>query len=112
MSPDHVEVREQYRARLSRHASKGTVFGLLSLVSKDGQLHAIAATAPGDADQAIASNSLVRISSLTKPIAAAATLTLAERGRLNIDDPIERFIPELAGRRVLRRVDAPLDDTE
>jgi CubicO group peptidase (beta-lactamase class C family) len=112
MSSDQLEARERYRARLSRHTSSKTVSGLLSLVSKDGLIHAIAATAPGEADQAIAPTTLVRISSLTKPIAAAATFALAERGRLKIDDPIERFIPELTGRRVLRRVDAPLDDTE
>jgi CubicO group peptidase (beta-lactamase class C family) len=97
MSSDQLEARERYRARLSRHTSSKTVSGLLSLVSKDGLIHAIAATAPGEADQAIAPTTLVRISSLTKPIAAAATLALAERGRLNIDDPIERFIPR-AGR--------------
>jgi CubicO group peptidase (beta-lactamase class C family) len=49
---------------------------------------------------------------MTKPIAAAATMALIERGRLALDDPIERFIPELADRRVLRRVDGPLADTE
>jgi CubicO group peptidase (beta-lactamase class C family) len=112
MSPDQLDTTESYRALLSRHVSSKAVSGLLSLVSKDGVIQAIAAMAPTAAGHAIAPNSLVRISSLTKPIAAAATLALAERGRLDIDDPIERFIPELAGRRVLRRVDAPLDDTE
>ena len=112
MSLDHLDARKAYRARLDRHASSKTVSGFLSIVSKNGLIHEIAATAPGETEQAITPRSLVRISSLTKPIAAAATLALAERGRVNIDDPIERFIPELAGRRVLRRVDAPLDDTE
>jgi CubicO group peptidase (beta-lactamase class C family) len=112
MSPDRLDTTESYRALLSRHVSSRAVSGLLSLVSKDGVIQAIAATAPSAAGHAIAPSSLVRISSLTKPIAAAATLALAERGRLDIDDPIERFIPELAARRVLRRLDAPLDDTE
>ena len=112
MSPEQVDAQEQFRARLSRHASTKAVSGLVSLISKDGVIHAITAMAPGEAAHAIAPNSLVRISSLTKPIAAAATLALAQRGRLDLDDPIERFIPELGARRVLRRVDAPLDDTE
>jgi CubicO group peptidase (beta-lactamase class C family) len=107
-----VDATERFRARLSRHATSKAVSGLLSLISKDGKVQAITAIAPGGAGQAIAPTSLVRISSLTKPIAAAAALALAERGRLDLDDPIERFIPELAARRVLRRIDAPLDDTE
>jgi CubicO group peptidase (beta-lactamase class C family) len=39
-------------------------------------------------------------------------MALVERGLLGLDDPIDRLIPELRARRVLRRVDAPLDDTE
>lgn len=56
-------------------------------------------------------DALVRISSNTKPMAAALTLALADDGVLALDDPIERFVPELAGRRVLRRLDASLNDT-
>jgi CubicO group peptidase (beta-lactamase class C family) len=45
------------------------------------------------------------LASLTKPVCAAALLTLADEGRLAIDDPVSRYIPEFAepGRvRVLR----------
>lgn len=51
----------------------------------------------------------MRISSNTKPMVAALALSLVEDGTLAVDDPVERFVPELAGRRVLRRLDAPLD---
>lgn len=54
---------------------------------------------------------LVRISSNTKPMAAALTLALADDGTLALDDPVERFVPELRDRRVLRRLDASLEDT-
>ena len=56
-------------------------------------------------------DALVRISSNTKPMAAALALSLAEEGALALDDPVERLVPELADRRVLRRLDGPLDDT-
>ena len=49
---------------------------------------------------------------MTKPIVAAATMLLIERGRFGIDDPVETFIPELANRRVLRSVNASHDDNE
>ena len=56
-------------------------------------------------------DSIFRISSDTKPITAAATLALAAEGLLDIDEPVDRLLPELADRRVLRRMDGPLDDT-
>jgi len=36
---------------------------------------------------------------------------LVEDGKLALDDAVDRWLPELAGRRVLRRIDGPLDDT-
>ena len=38
-------------------------------------------------------------------------LTLVEDGTLRLDDPIDDLVPELANRRVLRAIDAELDDT-
>lgn len=52
-----------------------------------------------------------RIASLTKPIIAAATMMLVEDGRLALDQPVDRLLPELADRRVLTRIDGPLDQT-
>jgi CubicO group peptidase (beta-lactamase class C family) len=57
-------------------------------------------------------DAVVRISSNTKPMIAALTLLLAQDGVLALDDPVERFLPELADRRVLRRLDGRLDHTE
>jgi CubicO group peptidase (beta-lactamase class C family) len=56
-------------------------------------------------------DSLFRIASLTKPVTAVAALTLAGEGLLRLDEPVDRLLPELAGRRVLRRIGGPLDDT-
>ena len=55
--------------------------------------------------------SLFRIASTTKPITAAATLALVREGLLELDEPVDRLLPELADRRVLRRMDGALDDT-
>jgi len=56
-------------------------------------------------------DTLFRIASLTKPITAAAAMILVEEGRIGLDEPLDRWLPELAARRVLRRIDAPLHDT-
>lgn len=57
-------------------------------------------------------DTIFRMASASKPVTAAAVMVLVEDGRLRLDDPVERWLPELADRRVLRRVDGPLDDTE
>lgn len=48
---------------------------------------------------------------MTRPITAAATLVLVADGRLALDQPIDGVLPELVDRRVLRRLDGPVDDT-
>lgn len=56
-------------------------------------------------------DTIFRISSMTKPIIAVATLILLEECVVRLDEPVERLLPELAGRRVVRRIDGPVDDT-
>ena len=48
---------------------------------------------------------------MTKPMTAVAALALVREGRLRLDEPVDRLLPELAERRVLRRMDGPLDET-
>jgi hypothetical protein len=50
-------------------------------------------------------------SSITKPITAVATMILVEDSKLQLEAPIDRWLPELSARRVLERPDAPLDRT-
>ena len=55
---------------------------------------------------------IFRVFSNTKLITSCAALLLFEEGRFQLDDPIERFIPQLANRRVLRPGATSLDETE
>jgi CubicO group peptidase (beta-lactamase class C family) len=71
----------------------------------------VGAVEPGG-EEPLPVDALVRISSITKPMIAALTMALVDAGVLALADPVERFLPELAERRVLRRLDGPLEDTE
>ncbi len=51
-------------------------------------------------------STVFRIASMSKSFAAAAILQLRDEGRLSLDDPAERYVPELAGLRYPTR-DAP-----
>src|ERR1700729_849172 len=88
----------------------GAVPGAIVGVLQDGRVSLDAAgwTSPGGGT-AMDVDTPVRISSNTKPIAAALTMSLAQDGVLSLQDPVERFVPELADRRVLSRLDGPLE---
>ncbi len=90
----------------------GEVPGAVVGVLQGGQasVAAVGTTVPGGAI-ALPVDAVMRISSNTKPMVAAVALLLVQDGVLHLDDSIEAFIPELTGRRVLRRLDGPLDDT-
>ncbi len=49
----------------------------------------------------ITPQSIFRIASMTKPITAVAAMQLVERGRLKLDDPVSKHLPELAHLQVL-----------
>jgi CubicO group peptidase (beta-lactamase class C family) len=59
----------------------------------------------------LGADTLLRLSSLTKPVLAAATLCGVEDGLLAVDDPIDRWLPEFAAPRVLRTAGSELADT-
>jgi methyl acetate hydrolase len=54
----------------------------------------------------LAADALFRIASMTKPVTSVALMQLIEHGRLTLDDPAEKFLPELAGLKVIENFDA------
>ncbi|MFG2003718.1 serine hydrolase domain-containing protein [Spirillospora sp. NPDC048911] len=96
---------------LAGHVERGAAPGLVSVVCRHGEAHVdpIGAQAVGGAP--MRADAIFRITSMTKPVTAVATLILAEECLVRLDEPVDRLLPELAGRRVLRTVDGPLDDT-
>ena len=56
----------------------------------------------------MATDAIFRISSMTKPVTAVATLSCVEDGLFRLDEPVDRLLPELADRSVLEHQDAPL----
>jgi CubicO group peptidase (beta-lactamase class C family) len=54
----------------------------------------------------LTADALFRIASMTKPIASVALMQLVEQGRVGLDDPAEKYLPELAGLQVFESFDA------
>jgi CubicO group peptidase (beta-lactamase class C family) len=103
---------DELRAIAEGHVASGFVPGLVVLVSSAGQAHVEAiGTLSFDGGAPVTRDSLFRIASITKPVTGAVTMALIEEGLIGLDEPVDRLLPELAGRRVLRAIDGPLDET-
>jgi CubicO group peptidase (beta-lactamase class C family) len=98
-------------AAAQRHVADEQVPGLVALVARGGQVHVEALGGLAVGGPPVARDSIFRIASTTKPITAAVTLAVAAEGLIELDEPVDRLLPELADRRVLRRMDGPLEDT-
>lgn len=63
-----------------------------------------------EADVPLGEDHLFRVFSNTKLVTSCAVLLLVEQGKLALDDPIERYLPELGQRQVLRPGATRIDD--
>ncbi len=100
------------REALSGHVREGGIPGIVALVSRRGEVHVEALGRQSlEGDAPMRRDTIFRISSMTKPITAAAALILVEQCKLRLDDPVDDFLPELASRRVLKSLEGPLEDT-
>ena len=86
--------------------------GLVSLVSRRGETHVdVFGHHEFERRASLQRDSIFRIASITKPVTAVAAMILIEECKLRLDESIDAWLPELANRRVLKRIDAELDDT-
>src|SRR6185312_3640165 len=53
----------------------------------------------------LTTDALFRIASMTKAITSVALVQLIEQGRLGLDDPAEKYLPELVGLKVIESFD-------
>lgn len=92
---DAARLRE-IPARLQRFVEGGQIAGAVTLVARHGQV--ISREAVGQADLAtgrpMRTDSLFWIASMTKPMTAAAVLALQDDGKLSVQDPVAKHLPE------------------
>ena len=98
--------------QLDVQVAAGRFPGYVAGVSYRGevQVHA-SGTLAADGAGPVRADSLFRVASLTKPVAGALTLALAEDGVISLDEEVGRLLPELAAPRVLADPAGPLTDT-
>ncbi|WP_341719456.1 serine hydrolase domain-containing protein [Micromonospora sp. FIMYZ51] len=103
------------RQLLERHVESGLVPGAVAVLARKGEVHVVAtgrlAFEGVGSSTPMAGDTICRLGSMSKPIAAACAMTLVEDGTLRLDDPVDDLLPELAKMTVLTDPHGPLDDT-
>jgi CubicO group peptidase (beta-lactamase class C family) len=85
---------------MSGYVERGEVPGLVTLVSRRGEVHVdVFGVKAVRGKEPIQRDTIFRISSMTKPITAAAAMILVEECKLRLDDPVVRLLPETSRTR-------------
>jgi CubicO group peptidase (beta-lactamase class C family) len=98
------------RELLIRHVDAGTIPGGVALLGA-GNVEVATAGVASIGGGPMGEDAIMRIQSMTKAITSVAALRLVETGRLELDQSLVGWLPELADRQVLRDPTAELDDT-
>jgi CubicO group peptidase (beta-lactamase class C family) len=97
---------------MTGYVERGDVPGIVTLVARRGEGHVDAiGTMAADGGEPVRRDTIFRISSMTKPVTAVATMILIEECAIRLDEPVDHLLPELADPAVLERPDGPLDET-
>lgn len=94
---------ESAAAILSPYIERNEVAGIVALaIDKTGVRSAdIVGMADREAGRAMTRDSLFWIASMTKPITAVGVMTLVDEGKLSLDDPVEKYLPEFKSQLVV-----------
>jgi CubicO group peptidase (beta-lactamase class C family) len=84
------------REAVQRHIDAGSVPGVVTLVSRRGKVVHFETHGFNDveAKKAMPKDAIFRLASMSKPIAATAVMMMIEEGKVRLNDPVSRFIPE------------------
>jgi len=96
---------------MAGYVERSDLPGLLMLASHHGEVHVDAIGRLAYDGPSMKRDSIFRITSMTKPVTAAAAMILVEEGKIALDDAVERWLPELADRKVLLTIDALVHQT-
>jgi CubicO group peptidase (beta-lactamase class C family) len=81
---------------VQRHIAAGSFSGAVTLVARDGRIvyHQAAGLMDIDAKKPMVKDGIFRIMSMTKPVIGVSILMMMEEGKVRLQDPISKFIPE------------------
>jgi len=107
------DVLAQVGPALNGLVDQGALSGVVTLVWRKGEVVHTNAVGQRDIEAGLPMqrDTQFRIASMTKPVTSIAVMMLLEEGKLKLDDPVTKWLPELAGMLVLEDATGPLDKT-
>ncbi len=96
------------RTRLEAFVKEGSLAGAVTVLVQDGQTisEEVVGFRDLESKEPMRADSLFWIASMTKPITAMAVMMLQDEGKLNIEDPVSKYLPEFANQMLLREKSA------
>jgi CubicO group peptidase (beta-lactamase class C family) len=93
---------EAAAAAVATEVVNGKLSGAVTLVAQHGKVRLLEAVGHQDLEQGVpmATDTIFRIFSMTKPVTGTALMILFDKGKFQLSDPVEKYIPEFAGLRV------------
>src|SRR5688572_1744924 len=87
---------------VQRHITAGQVPGVVTLVSRRGKVVHFETHGLNDVEarKPMPKDAIFRLASMSKPITATAVMMMIEEGKVRLNDPVSRFIPEFAGAKL------------
>lgn len=96
-----VERTKRIAPRMQKFVDDGAIAGAVTLFARHGEIAEFDAVGYQDLDtkKPMAKDSIFQIMSMTKPIVSAGILMLMEEGKLGINEPVEKYLPEYKGQK-------------
>ncbi|HWE35873.1 MAG TPA: serine hydrolase [Isosphaeraceae bacterium] len=91
------------RERMQRFVDHTEIAGAVTVVGTKDEIRSLEAVGQAniEAGTTMRPETLFRIASMTKPITALGVMILADEGKLSIDDPVEKHLPEFRGQMMI-----------
>jgi CubicO group peptidase (beta-lactamase class C family) len=105
VKPDAVglsqERLDRIRTMVKKHIDGGEISGAVMLVARKGQIAYLDVQGTMDVEtrRPMTRDSVFRLASMTKPVIGTSIMMLLEEGKLRLQDPVSRFIPEFKGQQ-------------
>jgi CubicO group peptidase (beta-lactamase class C family) len=93
---------QQLRSRMQSYVDTGQVAGIVTLIAEHGRILSLDAFGQQDLETSIPmrTDTVFQVRSMTKSFTAASVLTLVDKGKVGLQDPVAKYIPEFANVQV------------
>ncbi len=97
-----AERLQRINQMIQRRIDAGEMSGAVTIVARKGKIVHFSAQGVMDLEskQPMAANTMFRVASMTKPITGLAVMMMIEEGKVRLNDPVSRYIPEFKGQKV------------